>query len=238
MSRKANIQDWIIFEDDHYIAINKPPYVATLEDRSSNLNVLAMAKDYWAEAQVCHRLDKETSGVLLISKSPDAYREAAIQFEKRRVKKIYHAVVEGLHEFKHEKIDLPIEVRSNGPVYISHREGKPSTTIVTTLDAYREHSLVAAEPLTGRMHQIRVHLAAMNAPIVSDLLYGGRPFYLSSLKRKFKLKKFTEEQPLMKRVALHAFSLDLQNIDGSELNIKAPYPKDFGVLVKQLEKYR
>lgn len=238
MSRKANFKDWIIFEDDNYIAINKPPHIATLEDRSAIINVLSEAKKYVADAQVCHRLDKETSGALLIAKSPEAYRNAAIQFEKRRVRKIYHAVSDGLHEFNQDRIELPIEAHGNGPVRISHKDGKPSTTVLTTIEAFKEHSLIAAEPLTGRMHQIRVHLAANNASIVGDGMYGGRNFYLSSVKRKFKLKKYTEEEPLIKRFALHAFSLELKNLDEQKLIIEAPYPKDFGVLIKQLRKYK
>ena len=238
MSPKIKFKDWIIFEDDDYIAINKPPHVSTLEDRSSPLQVLELAKTYWPEAQVCHRLDKETSGVLLIAKTPEAYRNAAIQFEKRSVRKVYHAVVDGIHEFKGQRIDLPILVGGSGPVKISHRDGKPATTIVSTIDAYKHQTLVACEPLTGRMHQIRIHLAAQNASIVDDVTYGGHMFYLSSIKRKFKLKAGTEEEPLIKRVALHAYSLSIKNIDGNEMLIEAPYPKDFNVLVRQLEKFR
>ena len=133
MSRKVSFKDWILFEDDNYIAINKPPHVATLDDRAATINVLSLAKEYWQDAQVCHRLDKETSGVLLLSKNSAAYRNAAVQFEKRQVRKVYHAVVEGIHEFKQESIELPIEVRGNGPVRISHKDGKPSTTIVSTI---------------------------------------------------------------------------------------------------------
>jgi 23S rRNA pseudouridine955/2504/2580 synthase len=238
MSPKIKFSDWIIFEDDDYIAINKPPYISTLEDRSSPIQVLGLAKTYWPDAQVCHRLDKETSGVLLIAKTPEAYRNAAIQFEKRQVKKVYRAVVDGIHDFRAEAIDLPILAAGSGPVKISHREGKPATTIVTTLDAYKDQTLVACEPLTGRMHQIRVHLAAKNASIVDDTMYGGRTFYLSSIKRKFKLKEGTEEEPLIKRVALHAYSLGIKDINGQEMLLEAPYPKDFNVLVKQLEKFR
>ena len=237
MSQKHTFKDWIILEDSDYIVINKPPYIATLEDRNERFNVLKLAKEYHANAQVCHRLDKETSGILLIAKNPDAYRNAAVQFEKRNVKKIYHAVVDGLHEFNNETVDLPIQVPSNGPVHISHRDGKPASTTFNTLHAYRGNTLVACEPLTGRMHQIRVHLAAKSAPITGDELYGGRPFYLSTVKRNFKLKTGTTEEPLMKRVALHAFSIQLNDLAGKEMTVIAPYPKDFKVLVKQLERY-
>lgn len=238
MNQNLKFKEWVIFEDDDYIIINKPPYLSTLEDRNEPSNVLKLAKSYCADAQVCHRLDKETSGALLIAKNSDAYRNAAIQFEKRTVEKIYHAVSDGLHDFKKEVVNLPIQVPANGPVRISHRDGKPASTILNTVDAYKAHTLVACEPLTGRMHQIRVHLAAMQAPITGDKSYGGQPFYLSSVKKKFKLKQGTDEEPIIKRVALHAFSIQFKNLKGDMLTVEAPYPKDFKVLVRQLERFR
>jgi 23S rRNA pseudouridine955/2504/2580 synthase len=84
------------------------------------------------------------------------------------------------------------------------------------------------------MHQIRLHLAFLGAPITGDELYGGKPFFLSQVKRKFNLKKETEEQPLMKRMALHAFSLQFMNLSDVDQCIEAPYPKDMDVLLKQL----
>ena len=238
MSPKYRFKDWIILENDDYIIINKPAYLATLEDRSEPTKVVKLAKSYCAAAQVCHRLDKETSGILVIAKNAGAYRNAAIQFEKRSIKKVYHAVVDGLHEFKDEEVNLPIQAAGTGPVYISHREGKPATTVLNTVEAYKANTLVACEPLTGRMHQIRVHLAAVKAPITGDVLYGGKIFFLSSIKRNFKLKAGTMEEPLMKRVALHAFSIQLKDLAGNELTVIAPYPKDFNVLIKQLDRYR
>ena len=92
-------------------------------------------------------------------------------------------------------------------------------------------------PITGRMHQIRIHLACLKAPIVADSMYGGKDIFLSELKKKFHLKQDTEELPLIRRVALHAHSLSFNLLDGSPIAVEAPYPKDFGVLVKQLEKF-
>ena len=89
-------------------------------------------------------------------------------------------------------------------------------------------------PITGRMHQIRIHLATLNASITGDEQYGGKPLFLSSIKKGFNLKKFTEEQPLMKRMALHAFSLDFQDLKGNTRHIQAPYPKDMQAMMRQL----
>ncbi len=88
------------------------------------------------------------------------------------------------------------------------------------------------------MHQIRIHLALLKASITGDETYGGQPFFVSSVKRGFQLKKMTAEEPLMKRMALHAFSLEFSLLDGKGIKIEAPYPKDLKALVAQLAKNR
>jgi 23S rRNA pseudouridine955/2504/2580 synthase len=223
----------VLYQNSDYILINKPPYIATLEDRSNPHNILDFAREIEPEAQVCHRLDKDTSGVLAIARNPEAYRHLSMQFENRVVNKIYHAVVDGIHNFKDQLVDAPIEKQNDGTVRIS-RLGKSAQTYFTTLKTYRNHSLIACRPITGRMHQIRIHLSLLKAPITGDEMYGGKPFFLSSVKRAFNLKKQTEEQPLMKRMALHAFSLDFALLSGEKIHVEAPYPKDFQALTRQL----
>jgi 23S rRNA pseudouridine955/2504/2580 synthase len=88
------------------------------------------------------------------------------------------------------------------------------------------------------MHQIRIHLSYLKAPIVTDHAYGGSDFFLSSVKRRFNVRQGEEEQPLIKRIALHAFSIGFETVDGIKLSVEAPYPKDFKVLVTQLNKNR
>jgi 23S rRNA pseudouridine955/2504/2580 synthase len=171
---------------------------------------------------------------LIIAKDPEAYRHMSLQFEKRTVTKIYHAVVDGLHQFENLLIDKPILKMEDGTVRIA-REGKPSQTYFSSLRSYRMHTLVECRPVTGRMHQIRIHLTVVNAPITGDVVYGGKPFYLSSVKRGFNLKKFTDEEPLMKRMALHAYSLNFMDLKDTPIKIEAPYPKDFQALTRQLE---
>lgn len=233
--KKINFQDIIIFEDEDFIAINKPYDVSTLDDRDqTRQNILKMAKAYSADAQVCHRLDRETSGILMIAKNPEAYRHMSMQFENREVIKIYHAVIEGTKKFDNLMVEKPILPLRDGTVRID-AEGKEAATIFNTLDVYNGYSLVACFPITGRMHQIRIHLASVGHPIIADSTYGGKDIFLSKLKRGFKLKKDTDEQPLIKRVALHAQALTFKKMNGEELTINAPYPKDFAVLIKQLE---
>lgn len=232
---KTNFEDIILFENENYIVVNKPPFLSTLEDRNEKVNLLRLARTYYADAQVCHRLDKDTSGVLAIAKNAEAYRHLSIQFEKRQVTKLYHAVADGIHQFSDTEVNQPILKQEDGIAKISKREGRPAVTYFTTVKSYRQHTLVSCRPITGRMHQIRVHLAYLGAPITGDELYGGRPFFLSQVKRNFNLKKETEEQPLVKRMALHAFSLEFTDLTGDTRHVEAPYPKDFQVLIKQLE---
>ena len=230
-------KDLIVFENDDFIVVNKPPFLATLEDRALNAtNLLKLAKQYHEDAQVCHRLDKETSGALAIAKNPEAYRHLSMQFENREVDKLYHAVVQGVHKFEDLEVDRAIQPGLKGKAKLAYK-GKPAQTIFNTVETYHRHSLIACKPITGRMHQIRLHLMYLKAPIVNDELYGGEVLYLSSLKRKFNLKQETEEQPLIKRFALHSTQLGFTLMNGEKVVVEAPYPKDFQVLVKSLQQY-
>jgi RluA family pseudouridine synthase len=232
---KFKIEDRILFEDENFVLINKPPFVSTLEDRHEPTNILALARAYAGDAQVCHRLDKDTSGVLAIAKNPEAYRHMSMQFEHREVEKIYHAVVDGIHGFQDVLVDLPILKQDDGVVKISKREGKPAQTYFTSLRSYKAHTLVECRPVTGRMHQIRIHLSTLKASITGDETYGGKPFLLSDIKRRFNLKKETEEATFMKRMALHAYSLEFNDLSGMRQTVEAPYPKDIQALLRQLE---
>ena len=238
---KLTFTNLIVFENEDYILVNKPPRVASLDERTpdrSGQSVVRLAKAYYADAQLGHRLDKETSGILAIAKNPEAYRHLAMQFEHREVTKRYHAITNGVHDFDGISVYLPISPAKDGTlVRIDRENGKVAETIFNTLQAYKTTTLVECMPITGRMHQIRVHLMCLKAPIVNDTTYGGKPVFLSDVKRKFNLKQETEELPLIQRVALHAYSLTFKLLDGEEHTFVAPYPKDFGVLVKQLEKF-
>jgi RluA family pseudouridine synthase len=235
LKQKLSFRDMILYEDDNYILVNKPPFISTLEDRHGKPNLLALAKEYVSTAQVCHRLDKDTSGVLAIARNPEAYRHLNMQFENRQVNNVYHAIVDGIHNFNEELVDAPILKLDDGVVKISRSEGKAAQTWFTALKSYKYHSLLECRPVTGRMHQIRIHLATQRASITGDETYGGKPFLLSAVKRGYKLKKGTEEQPFMKRMALHAYSLEFTDLSGKRQVVMAPYPKDIQALIRQLE---
>jgi len=232
--------DLILFENDDVIVVNKPPFVSSLDERgegSSEISMLRLAKAYWDDAQICHRLDKETSGALIFAKNPEAYRSVSIQFEKRKVKKVYHAVIDGTHTFDNLLVDLPILNVGKGSVTISRQEGKRAETWFQSLKYYKHYTLVECRPVTGRMHQIRIHLATQRASIAGDEMYKGEPVFLSKLKRKYHLGKDQEELPIMKRFALHAYEVTFRINPETEVTIHAPYPKDFETLLKLLDKF-
>ena len=231
--------DLILFENDDIIVVNKPPFISSLDERGegSEINMLRMAKNYWDDAQICHRLDKETSGALIFAKNPEAYRAISMQFEHRRVKKVYHAVIDGTHVFENLLVDLPILNTGKGSVSISRQDGKRAETWFQSLRYFKHYTLVECRPVTGRMHQIRIHLATQRASIAGDEMYKGKPVYLSALKRKYHLGKDQEEQPIMKRFALHAYEVTFKLLNEEEMVITAPYPKDFETLLKLLDKF-
>ena len=234
-----NFSSFILFENNDFIVVNKPPFLASLDERGAvgEINLLRLAKQYCADAQICHRLDKETSGALIIAKNPEGYRTASMQFERRKVEKTYHAVVEGHVIFDNLRVDLPILNDGNRRVRIDRAEGKRAETVFNSLKYYKHFTLVACKPITGRMHQIRIHLASQRAVIVGDDLYKGSPLFLSKIKRGYRLGKDEEEQPIIKRFALHAYQLVFKGITGEPIDVIAPYPKDMETLVKLLDKF-
>lgn len=233
---KQGFKELILFENDDFLVINKPTGMSTLEDRAENTNILAIAKKLLPLAQVCHRLDKDTSGTLVLAKNPEGYRHLSLQFQNRTVEKIYHAVVHGQTNFINFVIDVPLTIKNHGSVKWDSTSGKKSNTIFTTLQNFKTCSLVECKPITGRRHQIRVHLKSGKHPIIADTMYDGEFIYLSNFKRKYKPSQ-REERPIISRLALHATSITFNTIDEETVKIEAPYPKDYEILLKQLNKY-
>lgn len=232
------LKDIILFENENLIVVNKPPFISTLDEREGGeINMLRLAKQYSHDAQICHRLDKETSGALIMAKNPEAYRLVSMQFERRKVSKVYHAIINGTHVFENLVVDLPILNLGNKNVAISRTEGKNAVTHFNSLQYFKHYTLVECKPVTGRMHQIRIHLASQRASIAGDEMYGGTPVFLSEIKRNYRLSKGEEEQPIMKRFALHAREVSFKINENETVTVNAPYPKDFATLIKQLERF-
>jgi RluA family pseudouridine synthase len=231
----------VLFRDSDILVVDKPSGYLTLPDRyDPDLpTVVDELRKTEGELLVVHRLDKDSSGVLLFARTADAHKKLSLAFESREVKKTYRALVRGQPSWTEISCDYPL--RPDGDkqhrTIIDGGHGKPSLTHFTLLAKYGPYSLLEARPETGRTHQIRVHLAALGFPIVSDPLYGdGKALYLSTFKRKWRGDE-RSERPLLSRTALHAAVLELAHpTSGEALTFEAAYPKDLRASIAQLEK--
>ena len=186
-----------------------------------------------------HRIDRETSGVVLFAKTAEMHALLNTAFEQRQVEKIYRAIVVGSPNADSGRIDLPIAENEHGmrKMKIDKKNGKEAITDYKVIEKFNGYALIEAKPHTGRTHQIRVHLSAIGLPILADPLYSNSGwFFLSSIKRNYKSNG--EEKPLLARTALHAFSLSFINpVTGEKMLIEAPMPKDMEAVLKVLKKY-
>ncbi len=236
-SKRISFRDLIVYEDDTILLVNKPQDMASLDDKSQQ-NLHFLAKKYDENLQLAHRLDKGTSGLLLMARNPEAYRHLALQFQNREIKKEYLALVGGVHHFEDFQIDLPIYVTTNKKVLISKSEGKSAQTIINVEDRYQHYTLLRCQPITGRMHQIRVHLSAVKASIVGDTLYAGADLMLSDIKRKYVPSGRKEERPINHGFMLHAQRLSFRHPSSEQMvNFEAPLSKSFATTLKVLDKW-
>lgn len=232
----------IIFEDDHIIVINKKAGVLSIPDRYDTTlpNLSELMKEYNSGAMIVHRLDKDTSGIMVFPKDPESHKFLNDQFEKRTLKKIYHAVVSGIVSEDNINIDIPLMTNPGKKVgVIPSARGKESLSILNVAERFRNATLVEIDLVTGRHHQLRAHVAAIGHPLLIDPLYSNTSeFYLSSVKRKYNKGKNKDERPLIARITMHAYSLEFTHPFTKEIvKFEAEYPKDFNVLLKQLRKF-
>ncbi|MEK7255426.1 MAG: RluA family pseudouridine synthase [Bacteroidota bacterium] len=233
----------IIYEDDDFVIVNKAPFVLTIPDRFApeKFNLFHWLNDHYGRVFVVHRLDKETSGILIFAKNEEAHRSLSLQFEGREVDKFYYVLVEGRVHEEEGVIDKPIAPHPAHPdKMIISAHGKPSVTHYKVLEYFKNYTFLEANIKTGRTHQIRVHFQALGYPLAVDALYGRKEkFLLSDVKgRKFKLGKEQEEQPLMVRSSLHAGRLYFQHPrTGEAMTFEAPLPRDFAAVMAQLRKW-
>ncbi len=244
----------VLYEDEALFAIEKPPRLLTSPDRydANRPNLMRILHrdiergapwvkerniSYLANA---HRLDFETSGVLLLAKNKPALVALADQFGGSRPEKKYVALVQGTPPedmFRSEAKLAPHPVKT-GLMRVDPKRGKKTETDFQVIERFLGYTLIRCEPLTGRTHQIRVHLAHLHLPIVADVLYGGSPLYLSKLKRDYRPPRVGEEQPLIGRVALHAESLQVEHPETKKpVRIDSPWPRDLEVGLKYLKKF-
>jgi 23S rRNA pseudouridine1911/1915/1917 synthase len=229
-----------IFENDYFIALNKPARVLSIPDRmQSEPSLKDRLIEKYGSIFTIHRLDKETSGIILFAKDEVTHKFFSKQFEERTMEKYYLGLVHGLPPHKTGSIDAAI---MEHPVFkgqmVINKKGKPSLTDYEVMEPLGKYSLVKFQIHTGRTHQIRVHAKNIGHPIVCDPLYGdGKPVMLSAIKKKFKLSKHDdEERPMLNRVALHSYELKFKDAQGKEFDLIAELPKDMRALIQQLKK--
>jgi 23S rRNA pseudouridine955/2504/2580 synthase/23S rRNA pseudouridine1911/1915/1917 synthase len=233
----------IFFENNSIVAVNKPSGLLTLPDRfDAELDSLkGILNKKYGQIFVVHRLDKDTSGLIIFAKTPEAHQYYSRLFEERKVEKIYVGLVHGTLPEDEGSFDQPIGEHpfTKGKMAVV-RKGKHALTYYTVLESFGKYSWVSFRIETGRTHQIRVHLQNAGHPLLCDTLYGSdAPLLLSSLKKNFKLSKSDEtERPLMNRLALHAWKLKLPTPEGKTLELEAPLPKDLEACLKQLRKWK
>lgn len=231
----------IIFEDDYFILVNKAAGILSIPDRyEPDLpNLKATLSRIRDEIFVVHRIDKDTSGLVLFCKSAEMHKELSLLFENREISKKYHAIVQGNMIEDQGTIDSSILVqRDKSKVSISPK-GKASTTHYKVLERFKNYNYLELDLATGRRHQIRVHLYSLSCPILADKVYGSTgDFFLSQIKKKrYNLKKFEVERPLLSRQALHAYSLEFTHpITKEKLKFTAEPPKDMRAVLTQLRK--
>ncbi|RFS23843.1 RluA family pseudouridine synthase [Chitinophaga silvatica] len=237
------LAEHIILETPDFVVVNKPSGVLTLPDRHDNelTSLIAMMKKAYGEIYTVHRLDRDTSGIILFARTEAAHKYYSQLFESRDVKKFYLGLVNGELATKQGNISEGImEHPVQKGKMVTNKKGKPSSTDYEVLEEFGLFSLVKLQIHTGRTHQIRVHMKFLGHPIAVDEFYGSaEPIRLSTIKKKFKLGKYTEEErPILSRLALHAAILMFKGLDGKEYRIEAPLPKDMSALLTQLRKHR
>jgi len=209
----------ILFENDDLLAVDKPEGLAVIPERAPGAPCVMrlLEAERGGRLFVVHRIDKDVSGVLLVAKTAAAHRHLNGLFETRRVRKTYLAVVHGRIAVAQGRIAAPIRQFGSSRMGVDARAGKPSLTLYRVTGTFGRFTEVAAHPITGRRHQLRVHFYRLGHPIAGDLWYGE-----------------VELQRVCPRLMLHARSVALALPDGSPAHITAPPPASFAAALAAL----
>jgi len=237
----------IIYEDSSLIVLNKQADMLVHPARGNLHGTLVNALAFYSDKLssglgefrpgIVHRLDRNTTGVMVVAKNDTAQWRIAKQFERRQVKKTYLAIVHGCPELTADRIKAPLGVhpRVREKYAVRPEVGKESITFYQVLEEFRGYSLLELSPRTGRTHQIRVHLSYIKHPIVGDDMYGGKfvyPWQLADAEQ-------TVQEPVINRFALHASTLEFRHPQSAEVvKFETPLPEDMQNLLVLLRKYR
>ncbi len=233
----------VIYEDDFMLAFDKPSGLLVAPDRwdKKRVNLMALVHDQLGhQVANVHRLDADTSGILLCAKTKPALDYLSGQFQSKTVEKKYLALVVGSPVEDNFVVDRPIREDEHQPgrMRVVPKAGKASVTEFRVLERFGRFSWLECRPLTGRTHQLRVHLAASKFPILNDPFYGdsGVTLLLSDLKRGYKGR--ADEKSLLGRLALHASELTVKHPETKEpVTIHAELPNEMAVALKYLRKF-
>lgn len=224
-----NISLPILYQDEAMLCVNKPAGLLSIPDgydRTLPYVAGVLAGEY-GKVWIVHRLDRYTSGAMLLARSLAVHRELNLQFEHRQVSKIYHALIIGRPDWDQITVEAPLLVNGDRKhrTVVAPLNGKPARTDFRVLQRFKESSLVEARPHSGYTHQIRAHLASTGFPILIDPLYGATPI---SLKNTL--------AGVMERTALHAQSISFTHpTHFTPLALEAPYPQDFRAALIHLQ---
>jgi 23S rRNA pseudouridine1911/1915/1917 synthase len=237
----------IIYEDSSIIILNKQSDMLVHPARGNTHGTLVNALAYYSDKLssglgefrpgIVHRLDRNTTGVMVIAKDDGSQWKIAKQFEQRQVKKSYLAIVHGTPELTADRIKAPLGIhpRVREKYAIRPDVGKESITFYEVVESFRGFSLLELTPKTGRTHQIRVHLSYIKHPIVADDMYGGRLVYPWQLADD----EPAVQQPVINRVALHAYTIEFKHPSTEKMvKFEAPLPEDMQNFLDMLRKHR
>ena len=240
----------ILHEDDDVIAVEKPAGLAVIPGRGESEDLLHRLADQIGlpasgttdpRLRIVHRLDKDTSGVLLLAKHIAAQRALSEQFQNNAIEKEYLALVTGRPGSNDGEIDEPLAPHPTSPKHMAvSKHGRPARTLWRVEDRFRHFALLRVFPKTGKTHQIRVHLAHIGLPLAIDPLYkrsATSGIFLSHFKRDYRPTRGEVERPLIDRLTLHAEKLIFSHPNGSKLTLECPPPKDLRAVLTQLRRH-
>jgi len=229
----------VIFENTAFIAINKPAGLFSVPDRfGKEISLKQILEAQFGKVFIVHRLDKETSGVILFAKDATTHKILSELFENRKIEKYYVGLVIGSPINSIGTIDVPIAEHpyKKGEMQVNPK-GKTCLTTYEVIKDYKIFSWIKFRIHTGRTHQIRVHAKQIGHPLVCDELYGdAKPVLLSQIKKTYKLSKnILDEAPILSRLGLHAYQLTFE-WQNKKVDLIAEPPKDIRALLQQLDK--